>query len=43
MSGVYGQTSLKFCMNVGLWTLMTGKILGSSYLGNGCYGNEKTS
>ena len=33
--------SLKFCMTMGLWALMTGKILWSGHLGNGCYGNEK--
>ncbi len=43
ISGVYGRISLKFCTNVGLWTLMKGKILWSGYLYNSCYGNEKTS
>ncbi len=29
-------------MKVGHGTLTTGKILRSGYLGNGCYGDEKT-
>ena len=41
ISGVYGPMSMKFGMKVGLWTLITGKILWSSYLGNGCYGDQK--
>ena len=41
ISDVYGPISTKFGMKVGLWTLMKGKIQWSSFLGNGCYGNEK--
>ncbi len=33
---------MKFGMEVGHGTLTTGKILRYGYLGNGCYGDEKT-
>ncbi len=42
ISGVYSPISMKFGMKVGLWTLITGKILRSCYLGNGCHGDQKT-
>ncbi len=32
---------MKFGMKMGHWTLTTGKILRSGYLGNGCHGDEK--
>ena len=34
---------MKFGMKVGLWTLITGKLLQSCYLGNGGQGDEKRS
>ena len=37
----FGQIPTKFGMKVGHWTLTTGKILRSGYLGNGCHGDEK--
>ncbi len=40
--GFTAPISREFCMKMGLWTLMTEKILCSGYLGNGCYGNGKT-
>ena len=40
---VYGPSSIKFGMKVAHRTLITGKILGSSYLGNRFYGNQKTT
>ncbi len=39
---VYGPSSMKFGMKVAHRTLITGKILGSSFLGNHCHGNQKT-
>ena len=33
---------MKFGTEMGHGTLTTGKILRSGYLGNGCYGDEKT-
>ncbi len=41
ISGVYSPNSMKFGMKVGLWTLITGKLLWSCYLGNGCHGDKK--
>ena len=43
ISVVYGPISTILGMKVGLRTLMTGKILRLSYLGNGCHGGQKTS
>ncbi len=37
ISGVNEQISVKFGINASLWTLMTGKLLWSCYLGNGCH------
>ncbi len=34
---------MKFGMKVGLWTLITGKLLWSRYLGNGFHGDQKLS
>ena len=33
---------MKFGMKVDLWTLITGKLLWSGYLGNGCHGDQKS-
>ncbi len=38
----FGPILTKFGMKVGHGPLTTGKILRSGYLGNGCYGDEKT-
>ena len=40
-SGVYSPITMKFGMKVDLWTLITGKLLWSGYLGNGCHGDQK--
>ncbi len=42
ISGVYGPIATKFGMKVDLWTLMSGKILGFSYHGNRCHGDQNT-
>ena len=41
ISVVYRPISTILGMKVGLWTLMTGKILWLSYHGNGCHGDKK--
>ena len=41
ISAVYSSIATKSGMKVGLWTLMTGKILQLSYLGNVCHGDKK--
>ncbi len=40
ISGVYSLITMKFGMKVGLRTLITGKLLWSGYLGNGCHGDQ---
>ncbi len=42
ISGVYGPIATKFGMKVNLWTLMSGKILGFSYHGIRCHGDQNT-
>ncbi len=42
ISGVYGPIATKFCVNVGLWTLMPGKIIEFGYHGNRCHGDQNT-
>ncbi len=37
ISDVYGLVTTKFGINVGLWTLISGKILGFGYHGNSCH------
>ncbi len=41
ISNVYGQITMKFGMMMVLWTLITGKLLLSGYLGNCCHGDQK--
>ncbi len=43
ISGIYSPNSLKFCMVVGLWTLITGKLFWFGFLGNRCYGDQNIS
>ena len=43
ISGVYSPIPSKFCMEVGLWTLITGKLFWFSFLGNRCYGDQNIS
>ena len=38
-----GPSSMKFGIKVTCRTLITGNILRSSYLGNRCHGNQRTS
>ncbi len=39
---ISGVVTTKFCMKVGLWTIMAGKILGFSYHDNRCRGDQNT-
>ncbi len=34
---IYSRSSMKFCMKVGIWTLITEKMLWFGYLDNGCH------
>ncbi len=43
ISGVYIPISSKFCMEVALWTAITGKLLWFGFHGNRCYGDKNTS
>ena len=40
ISGVYSPITMIFGIKMGLWTLITGKLLWSGYLGNGCHGDQ---
>ena len=40
ISKVYSPITMKSGMKMGLWTLITGKLLRSGYLGNGCHGDQ---
>ncbi len=40
ISGVYSPITMKSGMKMGLWTLITGKLLWSGYLRNGCHGDQ---
>ncbi len=40
ISGVCSPIPMKFGINMGLWTLITGKLLWCGYLGNGCHGDQ---
>ncbi len=42
ISGVYSPITMKFGRVMGLWTLITGKLPWSGYLGNGCHGDQIT-
>ena len=42
ISGVYGPITMKFAREMGLWTLIPGKLLWSGYLGNSCHGDHIT-
>ena len=38
--GLYSPITVKSCMKMSLWTLITGKLLWSGYHGNGWHGDQ---